>query len=47
VQRTLYRLADEHRGAMVRPAPEDMFDAGLGSRAGSYEGGAEGDEAPQ
>jgi len=47
VQRTLYRLADEHRGAVVRPAPEDMFDAGLGSRAGSYEGGAEGDEAPQ
>jgi len=45
VQRTLYRLADEHRGAPVRPAPEDMFDAGLGSRPGSHDGGGDGDES--
>jgi uncharacterized membrane protein YdbT with pleckstrin-like domain len=44
VQRTLYRLADEHRGTPVRPSPEDMFDAGLGSRPGSYDGG-DGDES--
>ena len=36
VQRTLYRLADQNRPA-ARPTEEDLFDAGLGSRAGGPE----------
>jgi len=38
VQRTLYRLADQNRPA-ARPTGEDLFDAGLGSRAGGPEEG--------
>jgi uncharacterized membrane protein YdbT with pleckstrin-like domain len=38
VQRTLYRLADQNRPA-ARPTEEDLFDAGLGSRAGGPEEG--------